>query len=173
MTKRLLFSTYSFLEQWAYLILDILPAPVRDLCFRLALKQRGAGCNIDYHVYFRYPWKVSVGRAAWINRGCKFYASYHVPDAEIIIGNHVAIGPDVTVFSAGHDISTRALADTAQTVTFGDYAWIGGRSVILPGVQIGEGAVVGAGSVVTKSVPAYHVVAGNPAAFIRMRDVTA
>lgn len=75
----------------------------------------------------------------------------------------------MTIYSAGHDYGTLDLKDTAATVRIGDCAWIGGDAVILQGVEIGKGAVVGAGSVVTKSVPPYCVVVGNPARVVKQR----
>lgn len=102
------------------------------------------GATIDYKTYVRYPRKVSVGAGTTINRGCRFYASHHFKDVRIRIGNHVAVAPEVSFFAAGHDYTKLALPDTAGSITVGDYAWIGARSVILQGVTIGEGAVIAA-----------------------------
>ena len=82
-----------------------------------------------------------------LNRGCRIYASFAVQDAYIIIGDHVALGPDVILCGGGHDYNDITLPVTAKTISIHDYAWIGCRAIILPGVIIGKGAVVGAGSV--------------------------
>lgn len=90
---------------------------------------------------------------------------------EIAIGNHVAVAPEVCFLAAGHDHKQLNLPDTAASIVVGDYAWIGARSIILQSVTIGEGAVVAAGSVVTKDVPAYTVVGGCPARVIKEREI--
>ena len=154
-----------------FVLLDLLPMPIREPIFKLSFRAYGRMNNIDYGCYFRYPRKISIGDHVWINRNCRFYASHYIPDAMIILGSHIAIGPEVTFFSAGHDHCVLDLPDTAQSIRVGDYAWIGGRSIILPGVVIGEGAIVGAGSVVTKSVEPYTIVGGNPAVFIKRRVI--
>ncbi len=169
--KRLAIRTYFYLEHLGWLALSACPQILRNLVFRLAFKRFGRQSTIDYRCYVRYPWKVSIGDRAMLNRGCSLFTSFAISDAEIIIGNDVAIGPNVSILSAGHDHATLTLDDTGATVRVCNHAWIGANSILLPGVEIGEGAVVGAGSVVTKSVPAWTVVAGNPAMFIKQRTV--
>ena len=105
-----------------------------------------------------------------IHVGNNFHADYNctmLDLAEIRIGDNCLIGPDVGIYSAGHRIQLEGrIADVyAQSVTIGNDVWIGGHSTILPGVTIGDGAVVAAGSVVTKDVPPRSLVAGNPAEF--------
>jgi acetyltransferase-like isoleucine patch superfamily enzyme len=171
MRKRIAFEAYSYLEHLLWALCAILPPFLRKAVFRLAFKHFGEGCIIDYGVYVRYPWKVSIGQGSILNRGCRLYPSYAVRDAEIIIGKQVAIGPDVVLCSAGHDHASLALTDTAETIRIHDHVWIGARSVILPGVEIGEGTVVGAGSVVTHSLPAWCVAVGNPARANKERKI--
>lgn len=77
----------------------------------------------------------------------------------------------MSFFAAGHDYTELSLPDTAGSIEVGDYVWIGGRSVVLGGVKIGEGAVIGAGSVVTRDIPPYTVAAGVPAKVIKMREL--
>lgn len=129
------------------------------------------GATIDYQTYIRYPSKVSIGERTTINRGCRFYASYHYKDVHIRIGRNVAVAPEVSFLAAGHDYTRLSLPDTAGSITVGDYAWIGARSVILQGVTIGEGAVIAAGSVVTRDIPPYTVAAGVPARVIKQRKL--
>lgn len=149
---------------------DLLPQILRSAIFKLVLKSFGKGSTIDYKTYIRYPSLVSIGERTTINRGCSFLPSIHYRDIEIIIGNHVAVAPDVCFIAVGHEYRKLNLPVTAASVRVGDYVWIGARSVILPGVTIGEGAVVAAGSVVTKDVPAYSVVGGCPAKVIKKRE---
>lgn len=166
-----LFKIYSYFLNVAQAIMDFMPYFIRDLWYRAVLKKLGKNGFIDYGVYIRYPFKVSIGDNVWINRNCSLYPSAQIKEAEIVIGNNVAIGPETSLFSAGHDHRQINLPDIARTIRIGDHVWIGGKSIILPGVEIGEGAVVGAGSVVTKNVAPYTIVAGNPARMIKNRDI--
>lgn len=150
---------------------ELLPWTLRYICFKVSLKKLGRRCYIDYQTYFRYPGKISIGDGVWINRGCRIFASHHVRDAFIRIGNHVAFGPEVCIFGAGHATNALDLPDTASSVILDDYCWIGGRAILLSGVHIGEGAVVAAGSVVTHNVPAWSIVGGVPARFIKTRKL--
>lgn len=98
----------------------------------------------------------------------------------ITIGNDVMFGPEVTIRGGNHRFDIPGIpmaavddsmkeADNDLGVVIGNDVWVGTRAIILHGVTIGEGAVVGAGSVVTKDVPKYSIVAGNPARVIRER----
>lgn len=106
-----------------------------------------------------------------INRGCRFYASYHHKEVRIRIGDHVAVAPEVSFFAAGHDYTRLSLPNIAGSITVGDHVWIGGRSIILGGVSIGEGAVIAAGAIVTRDIPPYTVAAGAPARVIKKREL--
>ena len=87
----------------------------------------------------------------------------------ITIGKNVSISPEVHIITADHDISTDDIGGRERPVTIGDFVFVGSRATILPGVDIGEGAVVAAGAVVTKSVGPREIVAGIPARKIAMR----
>lgn len=89
---------------------------------------------------------------------------------KVSIGNNVSISPDVRIITASHDVDASGFDLVVRPVYINDYVWVGTGAIILPGVCLGEGCVVAAGSVVTKSVPKYTVVGGNPAVFIRKRS---
>lgn len=102
--------------------------------------------------------------------GDNFHADYNctmLDVAEIRIGNNCLIGPDVGIYTAGHRLSPtdRTKDGYGIAIEIGNDVWIGGHSTILPGVTIGNGAVIAAGSVVTKDVKAMTLVAGNPAKY--------
>lgn len=90
------------------------------------------------------------------------------------IGDNVMMGPDVTILSQTHIIERTDIPMGKQgmreaIVIIGNDVWIGMRSIIMPGVKIGNGAVIGAGAVVTKDVPDYAIVGGVPARIIKYR----
>jgi acetyltransferase-like isoleucine patch superfamily enzyme len=87
----------------------------------------------------------------------------------IKIKNNVSVSPEVYIISLEHDPNDSLFATRGGEVVIDDHVWIGARAIILPGVHIGEGAVIGAGSVVTRNVEPYQIVAGVPARFIRER----
>ena len=93
----------------------------------------------------------------------------------IIIGNDVVMGPDVVIMSSSHafdDLNqpiNKQGSLPVRSVIIGNDVWIGTRVIILPGVSVGNKAVIGAGAVVTKNVPDLAIVAGNPAKVIRYR----
>ena len=110
-----------------------------------------------------------------VHVGDNFHADYNctmLDVAEIRIGDNCLIGPDVGIYTAGHRLQPegRVLDGYGIPITVGNDVWIGGHSTILPGVTIGDGAVVAAGSVVTKDVEPRTLVAGNPAVFKKMVD---
>ena len=103
-----------------------------------------------------------------IHVGDNFHADYNctmLDLAEIRIGNNCLIGPDVGIYTAGHRLEPEGRMEDVYglSITIGNDVWIGGHSTILPGVTIGDGAVIAAGSVLTTDVPPRSLVAGNPA----------
>jgi acetyltransferase-like isoleucine patch superfamily enzyme len=171
--KMFLWKIYTWGANLVEIFMEVLPMCVRNIIYKLLLHSWGGGGFVDYRTYMRYPSKISIGKNVSVNRGCKFYASAHSNEkVDIEIGNNVAIGPEASIFSAGHDYHYLDLPDTYGRVSIGDNVWIGGRSIILQGVKIGEGAVVAAGSIVTRDVAAYEVVAGVPAKPIKKRNIS-
>ena len=108
------------------------------------------------------------------------HASFIASIAHIYIGNYVMFGPGVTIRGGDHRIDVvgkhiyevgeaEKLPENDQDVVIDDGVWVGCNVTILKGVKIGKGAVVAAGAVVTKDIPPYSIVGGNPAKVIRMR----
>jgi maltose O-acetyltransferase len=137
---------------------------------------RNAAVHLDAHVLFYSPREirrigVRIGRNTRIDRNCTLDAR-----SPLEIGENVAISSDVMILAGTHDVNDPKFAPSEVgpwAVTIEDYVWIGTRAMILPGLTVGRGAVVAAGSVVTKDVPPLTVVAGSPAKPIGMRDESA
>ena len=106
---------------------------------------------------------ITIGKNVFINACCRFQ-----DQGGITIGDNTLIGHNTTIITLNHDLSPNFRANiTPKPVVIGQKVWIGSDCTILPGVEIGDGAIIGAGSVVTKSVPENVVVAGNPAVIIK------
>ena len=108
-----------------------------------------------------------------IETGKNFFANYNctiIDVARVTIGDNCQFAPNVSIYTAGHQVhpdSRNSLYEYGIGVSIGDNVWIGGSTVILPGVHIGSNTVIGAGSVVTKDIPDWVVAAGNPCKVIR------
>lgn len=164
-----LYSTFSYCVSLLWMLLDVLPHFIRNLFFKVAFKRFGSGGLLDYRCFVRYPWRVSIGNNVDINRGCELYSSMQTSGGVITLEDNVVLGPGVIIFSSTHDYKMLDLPDISAPVKICRYVWVGGKTIILPGVIIGEGAVIGAGSVVTRSIPPYCVAVGNPAKVIKQR----
>ncbi len=108
---------------------------------------------------------IRLGEHVFINANCTF-----LDGAFITIGAHTLIGPDVKIYTPHHPLDYMARRESkeyAYPVTIGEDCWIGGGSIICPGVTIGDRCVIGAGSVVTKDIESDSVAVGNPAKIIR------
>jgi maltose O-acetyltransferase len=115
--------------------------------------------------YCSYGKNTHLGDHVFLNYQCTI-----LDGNEVRLGDHVMIGPAVQIYTAAHPVEADARNrgwETAKPVTLEDNVWVGGGAIILPGVTVGRNAVIGAGSVVSRDVPANTVVAGNPATVIR------
>ena len=107
--------------------------------------------------------RLEIGPRTWIHYGCSIAAHELVR-----IGSDCHLGPYINIIdNAYHDIEDHSLTPPSRPVIIGDNVWIGTRVIVLPGVTIGDRAVIGAGAVVTKDVPPRSVAAGNPARILR------
>jgi acetyltransferase-like isoleucine patch superfamily enzyme len=117
------------------------------------------------------PSGIVIGDNVWISKNVALYAS-----SGIRIGNDVIIAKDVSLISGDHGhgdknlkINQQAMKQFKLPITIEDDVWIGEKAIILKGVTVGGGSVIGAGSVVTKDVAPFSIVAGNPAKIIKKR----
>jgi acetyltransferase-like isoleucine patch superfamily enzyme len=152
---------------WFYndLISHVPSRRLRLLLLRFWLQSLGHGSGVQLHCRFLHGPGVRLGERCVINHGCLLDGRRFA----IQVGNDVSIGPEAVILTIGHDPRSADFSDRGGAVSIGDHVWIGFRAIVLPGVSIGEGAVVGAGSVVTRDVPPFAIVAGNPARLIGNR----
>ena len=126
----------------------------------------GQGTSVQMGNRFLNGRKVFLGERNVINWGCVLDGRKFA----IRTGSDVSIGPEATILTLGHDPQSPDFADLGGDVTIGNHVWIACRALILPGVRIGEGAVVAAGAVVTRDVEPYTIVAGVPARKVGERN---
>lgn len=112
------------------------------------------------------PWNLELGSYVAIDDAVNLYSA-----AKITIGTKVAISREAFICTASHDITKPNRPLVTAPITICDGVWIGARAIVLPGVTIGEGAIIAAGAVVTKDVEPWTVVGGNPAKFIKKREL--
>ena len=136
---------------------------IGQLVKRLFGKSEGAFLNPPF--YCDYGSHIEVGKNFFANYNCTI-----IDVAKVKIGDNCQMAPNVAIYTAGHPVhpvSRNSAYEYGIEVTIGDNVWIGGNTVILPGVHIGSNTVIGAGSVVTKDIPDWVVAAGNPCKVIR------
>jgi maltose O-acetyltransferase len=177
---RLFFAQRSFWYLFYYGFAQHLPASYRfqplgrlaKLCRAIACGRLFRFCgqrvNIEKGANFYTGWEIEIGDDSSLGISCM------VP-YDLKVGRDVMMGPYVIVIGDDHrfdnvHIPMRLQGRVAHPpVRIEDDVWIGARAILLPGVRIGTGAIIGAGAVVTKDVPAYAISAGNPARVIRFR----
>ena len=134
----------------------------------------GENVFIDPTVDIYSPYNMRIGNNVHIQFGCKFFAD---AAGGITIGDGCIFAHDVQILTRNHNYDSDDLEFIPydqryieKPVVIGEYCWIGARTTILPGVKIGKGAVVAACSVVTKDVPDYAVIGGNPVKVLKYRN---
>ena len=132
-------------------------------------KYTGEHITIKHGAYFGNGKNIVMGNYSQLGINCKV-------ENDLVMGDYVLMGPEVVIYSSSHeykDLYTPIMLQGSKEikpVVIGNDVWIGLRSVIMPGVKIGNHVIVGAGSVVTKDIPDYAVVGGAPAKIIRYRN---
>ena len=138
----------------------------RDAMLRERLGAVGKSAVVRPPFFCDYGFNIRLGDDVFVNYNCVF-----LDVVTIAVGHRTQIGPAVQIYAADHprDAELRREGfELGRPCTIGNDVWIGGGAIILPGVSIGDRAVIGAGSVVTRDVPAAATVAGNPARILRL-----
>ena len=145
------------------------PEQVRALLTQLTGKPVDDSVTVFPPFYSEFGKNLSIGKDVFINIGCRFQDT-----GGITIGDGTLIGHATTLTTLNHSVDPDRRSDMIPApIVIGRKAWLGAGVTVVPGVTIGDGAIVGAGAVVTKDVPANAIVAGVPAALIRMTGFTA
>lgn len=143
---------------------------IRGKICKHLFKKKGKGVNIQSNVYFGNGATLEIGDYSGLGENCR------IQQVDLSIGKYVMMAHDVQIIGGGHsfvDINKPMALQNSKnrsSLVIDDDVWIGARVTILGNVKkIGKGAIIGAGSIVTKSVPDYAIVAGNPARVIKYR----
>ncbi len=154
----------------------------------IVFKLHLTGC-VPSHGFRRFIYRIAgikIGKGSVIHMKAKFYDPRNIivgedtiigeesvldGRAKLTIGNHVDIASEVMIYNSQHDIEDENFSAIDKPVVIEDYVFIGPRSIVLPGVTIGKGAIVAAAAVVTKDVPPYAIVGGVPAKIIGERKL--
>lgn len=140
--------------------------PARARLLRELLPHAGTELGLTSPFYCDYGTNITLGDQVYFNFNCII-----LDVAAVTIGSRTLFGPGVQVYTATHplDYQERATGlEYAKPISIGEDVWVGGGAIICPGVSIGDRAVIGAGSVVTKDIPADTLAAGNPCRVIRV-----
>lgn len=150
----------------SYLKINYPSHAIRAFCGKLILEKSGPKIAIGKNA--RFSRKVTIGNKSGIGEKCEILG-------KVQIGDNVLMGPECVIYTVNHNYIKKSTLIMDQGVTeedpvfIGNDVWIGRRVMILPGCRIGDGAVIAAGSIVTKDVPDYAVVGGVPAKIIKYR----
>ena len=160
---------YLWLVIWRILnviVYPVMPSSIRKLMLRIFGAKFGRNCGFSRSARIYAPWNLRAGDAICFAPGVKIYNK-----AMLSIGSGVVVSQCAWLCTASHDCSSPTFNMVAEPISIGSDCWIAANASILPGVTIGDGVVVGACAVVAKDVEPWSVVGGNPAKFIKKREL--
>lgn len=140
-------------------------AEVRRRILKELIPDTGEGLWLQPPFFCDYGYNITIGEKVFFNFNCVV-----LDVSKVTIGSRTMFGPNVQIYTATHPMNYKERAsglEFAKPVHIGEDVWVGGSAVICPGVTIGDRSVIGAGSVVTKDIPADVFAAGNPCRIIR------
>jgi putative colanic acid biosynthesis acetyltransferase WcaF len=138
----------------------------RSRLLRLFGAKIGKGVYVKPGLRVKFPWYLDVGDHSWLGEDLWIDNL-----AQVTIGPHCCISQGAYLCTGNHDWSTPNMRLFRRPIRCEAGSWIGAKSVICPGVTLGSGAIAAAGSVILKDIPAMEVHAGNPAGFLRVREL--
>lgn len=147
-------------------LFPILPRGMRNGLLRLFGAKIGKDCLFKRQAKFYAPWNFECGDAVCIGPRAEIYNK-----DKVTIGSQVVISQDTYICTASHDISSPVMTLVTKPITIGSNVWIAAKASVMPGVDIANGTVVAACAVVAKSTEPWTVVGGNPAKFIKKREL--
>lgn len=165
--KKIAYVLYAITAAWLPVSRRLpLARKLRTAWARAIVSKCGKNVNIEKNASFTS--ELEIGDNSGVGIDCEL-------NGPITIGNDVMMGPEVVIYTSSHNFDKIDVPmnlqgfKNAEPVKIGNDVWIGRRVIIMPGVTIGNGAIIGAGAVVTKDVPDYAIVGGVPAKVIKMR----
>lgn len=164
--KSILLQCKFFLVEFLNISYNLVPNPLRNYYLRIfGIHITGSKSCIHRSCKFFHVGKFRMGKNSVVNFDC-----YLDNRRGIYIGNNVGIAHNTKIYTLGHDLEDSRFKAKGSAVHIGNNVFIFSNALIMPGVNIGEGAIVLAGSVVTKDVEPWTIVGGNPAKKIRDRS---
>lgn len=145
-----------------------IPVGIKIKVMQLFGAKVGQGVMIKPGVNVKYPWFLTIGNYTWIGEGVWIDNL-----DQVTIGNHVCISQGAMLLTGNHDYRKSGFDLITKPIRLEDGAWVGAQSVVCPGVTCHSHAVLSVGSVATRSLDAYGIYQGNPANFVRKRDILA
>ena|SRR5699024_886543 len=168
--KKIAFVFYYYFAQYLpksnSIILGKISKYIRVKLFKMYTNNTSSNLNIQRRAVFSS--KITIGNNSGIGSNSQI-------QGPTVIGDNVMMGPDVIIYTTNHETSNINIPMIEQgfarpkQVIIGNDVWIGSRVTILPGVRVGDGAIIGASALVTKDVEPYSVVGGNPANVLKSR----
>jgi putative colanic acid biosynthesis acetyltransferase WcaF len=140
----------------------------RATLLRLFGARVGKGVVLKPGLKVKFPWYLDVGDYAWVGED-----AWIDNLAQVTIGPHACISQGVYLCTGNHDWTSLNMRLFAKPITCGRGSWVGARATVCPGVSMGPGAILAAGSVANKDIPSFEIHGGNPAVFVRYRILAA